>query len=733
MSNADFQNIYLFLSTIKGDWKDKADTNDDGVISGNEFNNLLNSTTWDTNTLGAKPTNDIISKFFCEMLDTDSDGSASNNIFVNGKSLSNKNHLDAEELANADKMIQLYQKIKKALDSKITALSSEYGLSTLLGDTIKEWRKAINGFACAELIDKYGATTETSDAELNQKIDAILKTESVFKIHGEYVGAAVKKSAESQISSWAKEVGYSLNNDSAVNAIIDSKVNDYISANKNNLNFSDLKNAIEKAIKEYIDTAKNGQPAGQCDNDLINEIQTAKLMSELLKKVKTSIPEGYIAYEGNEKVYLNAIRGFIVNDETLKSNDKYKDNLSNISGYASTFFESDFANGLKKVAQDGGETGGVDGTGGSDGGNNGDSGTLTWKNGSKFEMTSLDTATITTASDYPTGTKFTVNNNAFIDLDGVNVNCNTSTGVLTLTADNVTTQKTCNLTVTATNASGNVIGTRTITVTIEPDEGKKASDSTTIKNNERSNDTIGTGYYVKPKKGDNQACITDAAKEAIGLIEDYLDTLIDDLEDEGYNTDKLQKAKEATISYFSAIFSKLSADNGGGTGEKYISTSITYTDSNGKQKTQSYEYGTSQRIKENNLVMKGDVTLMEHCDREGTRNGWKIAVKKSFITKTFKDFYDNCTIIKEENAADLGELKPTDNVNNNPYKEETPDEEPDNSPSNPTPPVKTPPELLPADPLIPPVYDNGWGNNNPAIITTVTSYKKWNDTAPIIK
>ena len=317
MSNDSISRVYQFLAK-QGNWVSEADANGDGVIIKTEFRNFMEENfEWD-GTPSDSEKNDLINTFW-NTIDTNQGGK------ISGTNLRNKNALDSKEIDNMSNRIEMYE-ILNTYTSSITVPSV---VSDITG-----WKKSVSeGLgAIVEQYIKDGGKAENLESYLAEKSPAVEQKTTADYCANEYL--------KNEMADFIKEYEYSYADDSSLQSIIDSYVQN-IPADES---FDDIKDTVISIIDSYlataglkdekncIDLSKFGYVVN--DNSMLNDLQKSivkKKLESALEDVKNRED-----YEANASLYDTTISNYI---NEILSNSRMGD-FEEIQDYGIEEFES---------------------------------------------------------------------------------------------------------------------------------------------------------------------------------------------------------------------------------------------------------------------------------------------------------------------------------------------------------------------------------------------------------
>lgn len=317
--------VYQFLNKYNGDWKADADINNDNTIIKTEFRTFLNSNfQWNGET--DKQKEDIITTFW-KSIDTQTTGK-----LTNGKGISDKNALNADELVNVENNIKATDLVVKYVKN----ISMPEGIDSKYQT---KWKESVKAGMINRAIEflKNGTLEELTEEKLNEFYGlSSIKATADYKAYTEI---------DSQLGEY-KDLGYTAGDDTVLQGVI----NDYISQLEDEgKSQSEVLNDVKKIVSAYVDTAKTNSQASidtlaeyGYDPDGLNPLQIAVLTAELNNRignqVKSKNSEIYDTYktELNSKIesYVNSI---------IKSGDDFNTIKSKMSDYVSDFMKTEYA------------------------------------------------------------------------------------------------------------------------------------------------------------------------------------------------------------------------------------------------------------------------------------------------------------------------------------------------------------------------------------------------------
>lgn len=331
MSNEiDFKNIYKFLAG-QINWANDSDADKDTIVTKNEFISYINTSDWDTDTLGNRPSNDIIGNFFSKELDDFSSG-AINDMLTNknGVKISDKNALSSKDIEDAEKTIAreriIIEQCKRAYDNCPYANDPE--MST--------WKSLVADLIEAHYVDS-NKTEALEDAELQKIIvDATAQVESQLL---ENAIETCKASLPNKIlEEYPHFAGYNLGE----NSTFMEELETYITNNKAGWKSTDVETKITEFIGAYLDGDINGnEEDGEVLNEklftyaVMNGLKTTHTSHEWTNEDGTSQKVSYseypAAFEAIFKAYINEILNSTENPIKSHSADEIEDAIVKFS------------------------------------------------------------------------------------------------------------------------------------------------------------------------------------------------------------------------------------------------------------------------------------------------------------------------------------------------------------------------------------------------------------------
>ena len=266
----EFKNIYKFLASLPDNrnWITESDADKDNIITKNEFISYINAS-WDTNTLGTRPDNDIIGNFFSKELDDFSSG-AINDMLTNknGVKISDKNALSSKDIEDAEKTIARERTI-------IEQCRIAYNECPYTNDSeISIWISRV-----AELIEDHYADDTKTEALTADELYDIIK-EATAQVESQLVEKAIATcKASSLLNDILKEFSYFAGHNLNENSDFMEELESYITNNKAGWKSTDVKTNITEFIRAYLNGDINGD---EKDGEVLNkELFTYAVMNEL--------------------------------------------------------------------------------------------------------------------------------------------------------------------------------------------------------------------------------------------------------------------------------------------------------------------------------------------------------------------------------------------------------------------------------------------------------------------
>lgn len=316
MSNDSISRVYQFLAK-QGNWVTEADANGDGAIIKTEFRNYMEENfDWD-GTPSDSEKNDLINTFW-NTIDTNQGGK------ISGTNLKNKNALDSKEIDSMEARIEMYE-ILNEFTSTITAPS-------VVSDTAG-WKKSVSE-GLGALVEQYirdGGKAENLEAFLVEQAPAVEQKTTADYCANEYL--------KNEMTDFVKEYGYSYADDTTLQNIIDS----YIQNIPTDVSFEDIQSTVINIIDSYLSTAglkeDNGFDLSQygysaSENSPLNDLQKSIIKKNLEKSLEEI--KNKEDYESNSELYDTAISDYITN---ILANGKFGE-FEELQNYGLEDFET---------------------------------------------------------------------------------------------------------------------------------------------------------------------------------------------------------------------------------------------------------------------------------------------------------------------------------------------------------------------------------------------------------
>lgn len=317
MSN-DVSRVYQFLANL-GDWKTKADKNNDGTIIKSEFSSFMEENyDWDGETTDAGK-NDLINSFW-KAIDTNQGGK------ISGTRFKNKNALDSKEINAMEDRIAIYE----SLNSYVADIQAPNEISDKAG-----WKKSISASLAntTETLIKQGITADTLAEELDKIIDNVKNKTTADYCANEYLNTSMKDVV--------KQYGYAYADDATLKGIIDNFVNNL----PEDSDSASIKQTVEEIVDAYMATATGD---GSEDTSILEQYgytpSNNTAMNDLQKSiVKTKLTEALADlkneadYKNNSTLYDTAINEYI---EALLNDKTYGDYTNDTIEYSLQAFKN---------------------------------------------------------------------------------------------------------------------------------------------------------------------------------------------------------------------------------------------------------------------------------------------------------------------------------------------------------------------------------------------------------
>lgn len=317
MSN-DVSRVYQFLANL-GDWKTKADKNNDGTIIKSEFSSFMEENyDWDGETTDAGK-NDLINSFW-KAIDTNQGGK------ISGTRFKNKNALDSKEINAMEDRIAIYE----SLNSYVADIQAPNEISDKAG-----WKKSISASLAntTETLIKQGVTADTLAEELDKIIDNVKNKTTADYCANEYLNTSMKDVV--------KQYGYAYADDATLKGIIDNFVNNL----PEDSDSASIKQTVEEIVDAYMATATGD---GSEDTSILEQYgytpSNNTAMNDLQKSiVKTKLTEALADlkneadYKNNSTLYDTAINEYI---EALLNDKTYGDYTNDTIEYSLQAFKN---------------------------------------------------------------------------------------------------------------------------------------------------------------------------------------------------------------------------------------------------------------------------------------------------------------------------------------------------------------------------------------------------------
>lgn len=348
MSN-DFNIIYSFLAKFGGKdaWLDKADTNDDDVVTINEFRTLIDSN-WDKNTMGKLPENDLINRFF-RNFDTNNSGANKDRIQTGKGSVSNLYAWSSSEYDKMDDKVEIFVKINEVLasDTSISTKASEIFGTNLYGNAYTEWLTAVKN----EVMNKLA---ECKPQEItSEKIAEVINSPEMNKIHTKYGAQAYIEEVGKKYADLV-EHGYDITKDASLNGLVNNLVNQ-------GAELATIKTSIDNYLAGVDAEGNESSPIVAGQRDLAGaQLRKALLAAlsaeqdfEKYKAAYTSAVDDYVKDVKESAETLSDITTKTVDD--LKATDNFKTKLQEkiriqkLSEEAKSKFDNNFNTVINEI------------------------------------------------------------------------------------------------------------------------------------------------------------------------------------------------------------------------------------------------------------------------------------------------------------------------------------------------------------------------------------------------
>ena len=366
--------VYKFLTDFnkaKGDWTQKADTNNDNTIVKSEFAAFIknNFNNWN----GEEKTSenqkyDLINKFWSS-IDVNKVGK------VSGTGISNVNALDSKELANVERGMT----VSLAVDNFVATLNPPQQLASKKA----EWKASVRASLITKALD-YARTQGASDAEtFASDLQGFLQEtykQTERMTNADYV--AQMTLAKINIK------GYKYGSDDTLKGIIDSYIT---SIADKDVDFQDIYDTVTCLVNDYLataaqgnggkvgsstafdtyDTDEEGNPVlasrgtdsnttpverlelyGYLDGGMLNELQTQVLTNIMTEAITTELSKSSYSniYNADNKASVDVmISNFIDSKLATATSDDF-DTLKNFN--AAEFVNSTEFATMKKAIED---------------------------------------------------------------------------------------------------------------------------------------------------------------------------------------------------------------------------------------------------------------------------------------------------------------------------------------------------------------------------------------------
>ncbi len=328
MSTSDIAKVYQFLAT-QSDWVTAADANGDGTVIKSEFRTYMEENyEWDGTPTDSEK-NDLINSFW-NSIDTDQSGK------ISGTNLKDKNALNSSEIDAMQEKIEMYE----ILNDFTSSLKAPSVVSDTTG-----WKKSVSE-ELATLVEKYienGGTADELEAYLEEEATAIEQKTTADYCASEYL--------QSVMSDFVKEYGYAYEDDSTLQGMIDT----YIQNIPEDVTFAEIRETVINIIDAYLATAglkeDNAFDLSEygytvSDNSSLNDLQKSVIQKNLENALADIQNED--DYSTYSTLYDTAVSDYI--SEVL-SNAKFSD-FETLQNYGMTEFKaSDIYLTLEKTIQ----------------------------------------------------------------------------------------------------------------------------------------------------------------------------------------------------------------------------------------------------------------------------------------------------------------------------------------------------------------------------------------------
>ncbi len=244
MSN-DVSRVYQFLANL-GDWKTKADKNNDGTIIKSEFSSFMEENyDWDGETDNQK--NDLINSFW-KTIDTNQAGKLS------GTRYKNKNALDSKEQDAVNAKVQCYEELNNFVKGNVKITDAPSGISS------SQWKASITEGLTEALENflKNKTADQISKALESGELETILQNQlplSKGRATADYYALNLAEQYKSELGN------FNIYSDPVFKELLDKYITSKFpdGATPDSLPTTDeIKGDIEKFVKAYLATANIG-------------------------------------------------------------------------------------------------------------------------------------------------------------------------------------------------------------------------------------------------------------------------------------------------------------------------------------------------------------------------------------------------------------------------------------------------------------------------------------------
>lgn len=329
--------VYQFLNKYNGDWKADADINNDNTIIKTEFRTFLNNSDFQWNGETDQQKEDIITTFW-KSIDTQTTGKLNN-----GKGISDKNALNADELATVDTNIKATDIVVKYMKnmSMPAGIDSKYQT---------KWKESVKAGMINRAIEflKNGTLEELTEEKLNEFYGlSSIKATADYKAYTEI---------DSQLGEYT-DLGYAAGDDKVLQGVI----NEYIAQlEEEGKSENEVLKDIEELVGAYVALATNGNDKKakavlsnyeSFDDEVMTPLQEAVVNSNMKNSIVdylSTLKDGEESvYKNNKALFDSAIETFITRTLATASSKDYE-TLKEYDG-ASFKDESEFKSAYNRI------------------------------------------------------------------------------------------------------------------------------------------------------------------------------------------------------------------------------------------------------------------------------------------------------------------------------------------------------------------------------------------------